>query len=190
MTKGKTKAQIDVPSPRVHMNQTLESPFGMLNGAQVVVADPSRKQTSMSSSSSSSSSAATSVQQEQSPDRKLQIQRQLKEKKVWDLAKSPFKNLFVKVILLWLSGNQIHIFPIIITVMSLVEPLKSLMEVNKVFEPFARERIPTLLPTLVYILLNLVGLAIAMVKCYWLGFFEGGAYQPVPLPSQISFYIP
>jgi len=80
MTKGKTKAQIDVPSPRVHMNQTLESPFGMLNGAQVVVADPSRKQTSMSSSSSSSSSAATSVQQEQSPDRKLQIQRQLKEK--------------------------------------------------------------------------------------------------------------
>jgi hypothetical protein len=77
MTKGKTKAQIDVPSPRVHTNQTLEPPFGMLNGPQVVVADPSRKQTSMSSSSSS---AATSVQQEQSPDRKLQIQRQLKEK--------------------------------------------------------------------------------------------------------------
>jgi hypothetical protein len=85
-----------------------------------------------------------------------------------------------------MSGNQIHIFPIIITVMSLMEPLKALLATNSTFESFEKEGISVIIPKIMFVVLNSVGLGVAMAKCYWLGFFEGGAYQAVPLGAEYS----
>ena len=92
----------------------------------------------------------------------------------------------MKAFLLWMSGNQIHIFPIIITVMALAEPLKSLLSTNASFEQFEKEGISVILPKIMFVILNSAGLGIAMAKCYWLGFFEGGAYQPVSIGAEYS----
>ncbi len=158
----------------------IESPLGFSDiTPTTTTATTSQQQQQQSSDQASSSSSSTAVSRD----------RELKEKKVWELARSPMGNLALKCFLMYMSGNQIHIFPILITAMALMDPLKALLATNSVFEMFEKEKIPTLLPKLIYILLNAVGLGVAMAKCYWLGVFDGGAYQPVPLSSQISFHV-
>ncbi|KAL0481488.1 hypothetical protein AKO1_011257 [Acrasis kona] len=95
--------------------------------------------------------------------------QQLQEKKAWELAQSPFKTLLMTGFLMWMSGNQVNIFPIIITVMALINPFKALFSTNAVFKSFEEEGVAVTLPKLVYFGLNCVGVALAVYKCNNMG---------------------
>eukprot|EP01080_Neovahlkampfia_damariscottae_P007413 gene7413-11736_t len=64
---------------------------------------------------------------------KLEI---LKEKKSWEIANSPSKQILMQAFLLYVSGNQINIFPIIITFMTIFNPLKAIFTTNETFSSF------------------------------------------------------
>lgn len=110
---------------------------------------------------------------------------ELKQKKVWELAQAPFRGLFMTAFLMYMSGNQVHIFPIIVTVMAIVNPLKSIFTTNAAFQSFDDERVPTLLPKLVYIFFNLVGLGIALLKCYYMGLLPNQTDWLLSAPQQV-----
>jgi ER membrane protein complex subunit 4 len=58
-------------------------------------------------------------------------------KKAWDVALAPARAIPMNAFMLWMSGNSLQIFSILITVMLFWNSLKSLMAVHGVFERFA-----------------------------------------------------
>ena len=57
-------------------------------------------------------------------------QTQLKLKKAKELAWSPGKNFMMTAFMLWMSGNGVHIFSIMITFYAIYNPIKSAVTVN------------------------------------------------------------
>lgn len=99
-----------LPSPA----SDAQKPFNYVSGAESI--------TSTSSTASASSSTLSE---------KKQQQLDLKQKKCWEFATSPFRNLFMNAFLLWMIGNQINIFPIIFTVMAIINPVKAILGVGQ-----------------------------------------------------------
>ena len=62
---------------------------------------------------------------------KKQQQLDLKQKKCWELATSPFRGLFMNAFLMWMIGNQINIFPIIFTAMAIMNPIKAVVGIGQ-----------------------------------------------------------
>eukprot|EP00668_Euglena_longa_P041919 GGOE01055243.1.p2 GENE.GGOE01055243.1~~GGOE01055243.1.p2 ORF type:complete len:143 (-),score=55.94 GGOE01055243.1:219-617(-) len=102
----------------------------------------------------------------------------LKKDKLWEAAKSPRSGLFMNAFMMWMAGNEVHLFSIMITLMALVNSAKALFTTNSVF---ARLEVPAefaddaLRAKALFVLLNLVGLGMAMMKCYWLGLLPTAA---------------
>ena len=48
-------------------------------------------------------------------------------KKAWDAALSPGKNIPMNAFMLWMSGNGVQIFSVMITGMLFFQPIKALM---------------------------------------------------------------
>eukprot|EP00667_Euglena_gracilis_P026422 EG_transcript_31803 len=102
----------------------------------------------------------------------------LKKDKMWEMAMSPKGGLFMNAFMMWMSGNEVHLFSMMITMMALVNSGKALFTTSAVF---ARLDVPAefaddvLRAKAVFILLNLVGLGMAMMKCYWLGLLPTAA---------------
>jgi hypothetical protein len=155
------KRKFDIQFPQQN-NSAVKEPFGSV----MVKSQQGTEETTTPSTPTGSSkkevkgSAAT----EEKKDR-----TDLQSKKAWELATSPFRGLFMTAFLLWMSGNTIHIFPIIITVMSIFNPLRSIFTTRAAFQQFEDSNINLTLPKLVYIFFHLIGLGIALVKCYYLG---------------------
>jgi len=64
-------------------------------------------------------------------------QTQLKLKKARELAWSPAKSFMMTGFMLWMSGNGVHIFSIMITFYAIYNPVKSAFTVNQAFSRFA-----------------------------------------------------
>merc|ERR1712029_423600 len=60
----------------------------------------------------------------------------LKIKRSWDLALGPFKQVPMNLFIMYMSGNSISIFPIMMVVMMMVRPLKTLFSVKQTFKGF------------------------------------------------------
>lgn len=103
---------------------------------------------------------------------------------MWELAKSPMRSLFMTGFLLWMSGSGVNIFPIIITVMSIVTPMKTIFATNDTFRPFEREGLSTTLAKIVYILLNAVVLCAALFKCHSMGLLPNATDLIDSVPRQ------
>ncbi|KAL6012192.1 hypothetical protein ACLOJK_002670 [Asimina triloba] len=86
------------------------------------------------------------------------------QKKAWEVAQAPLKNLFMMGFMMWMAGNTVHLFSIGITFSALWQPISALQGVGKVFEPYKDSRVDILLPKLLFIVLNLVGLALGVWK--------------------------
>ena len=97
----------------------------------------------------------------------------LKEKKSWEIANSPSKQILMQGFLLYVSGNQINIFPIIITFMTIFNPLKAIFSTNETFSSFKN----CLLQKIIYVLWNFVIVILGIYKLHVLGL----------LPSQLDF---
>ncbi|EKM56058.1 uncharacterized protein PHACADRAFT_162099 [Phanerochaete carnosa HHB-10118-sp] len=110
----------------------------------------------------------------------------LKDKRAWDFAISPAKSLPMQAFMLYMSGGGVQIFSMGIVFMLLLSPFKNLAGVNSAFAPFAP--VPTgkkaapnpgalttlVLQKVVYLLCNLLTLALGLWKCHSMGLLPTG----------------
>ncbi|KAA3477752.1 ER membrane protein complex subunit 4-like [Gossypium australe] len=115
-----------------------------------------------------------------------------KAQKAWEVAQAPFKNLLMMGFMMWMAGSTVHLFSIGITFSALWQPISALQGVGKgklsydfyfsnavdsskfhfdfaVFEPYKDNKVDLLGPKLLFIALNLGGLALGVWKLNTLG---------------------
>ncbi|CCF34921.1 hypothetical protein CH063_06825 [Colletotrichum higginsianum] len=112
-------------------------------------------------------------------DQKIQPRKQqtpeemdtLKVKKAWEVALAPVKNLPMTAIMMYMSGNSLQIFSIMMVVMAFKNPLVGLTAVNQAFERFESEtnKGKMLQVKLAYIVMQFVALALAVWKVNSMG---------------------
>jgi len=95
--------------------------------------------------------------------------KDLQQKKAWEVAKGPGKQILMTAFMLWMAGSGVNIFSIMITMYNIINPVKAIIATNSVFIKFSDGKNNMLEPKAVYIALNLVALAIAVYKCSTLG---------------------
>ncbi|CAG0896358.1 unnamed protein product [Darwinula stevensoni] len=88
-------------------------------------------------------------------------------KRSWDLALGPLKQLPMNAFILYMAGNSISIFPIMMVGMMLIRPVKALMTTQATFRMI--EGSQSLLQKLVYILGNLACVGLGLYKCQSMG---------------------
>jgi len=96
----------------------------------------------------------------------------LRAKRSWDLALGPIKQAPMNLFIMYMSGNTISIFPIMMVIMMAVRPLKTLFSVNATFKNLdsADGSGPgNLGQKVVFVLGNLVNVALALYKCHSMG---------------------
>ncbi|KAK0443769.1 DUF1077-domain-containing protein [Armillaria borealis] len=96
---------------------------------------------------------------------------QLKERRAWDMAIAPAKSLPMQAFMLYMSGGGVQIFSMGIVAMLLWTPFKNIAGITEAFGQFApstaQPKSVTTLPLqkIVYVLCNLLTLAVGLWKC-------------------------
>jgi len=123
----------------------------------------------------------------------------LKQKRAWDLSISPAKSLPMQAFMLYMSGGGVQIFSMGIVFMLMFSPFKNVAAINTAFAPFApssssSKSFSTLfLPKVVYILANMLTLALGLYKCNSMGLLPMGtgdwlAFETRGPSPEISLY--
>jgi len=124
----------------------------------------------------------------------------LKESRAWEFAISPAKSLPMQAFMLYMSGGGVQIFSMGIVFMLLLTPFKNIAAINTAFAPFApttaspssAKSLTTLpLQKVVYLLCNLLTLAVGLWKCRSMGLLPTGtgdwlAFESRGLAPEIS----
>jgi hypothetical protein len=85
---------------------------------------------------------------------------------------APGKSMFMTAFMLWMSGNDLAIFSIMMLGMAFSTPVKGLMNIAGHFERFSAEAtgastdVDITLPKLAYVGCQLAGLCLALYKCH------------------------
>lgn len=95
----------------------------------------------------------------------------LKLKKAWEVALGPVKNLPMTAIMMYMSGNGLQIFSIMMVFMAFKNPMMGLMGTNQAFERFETDsnRGKMLQVKLAYVVMQLVALAVGVWKVNAMG---------------------
>ncbi|KAH8596034.1 hypothetical protein B0O99DRAFT_593873 [Bisporella sp. PMI_857] len=95
----------------------------------------------------------------------------LKIKKAWEVALAPVKQLPMTAIMMYMSGNSLQIFSIMMVGMAFKNPLMGLMATNQAFERFESEGTRSTLLTVkaVYVAMQLLALALGVWKVNGMG---------------------
>ncbi|POR35917.1 ER membrane protein complex subunit 4 [Tolypocladium paradoxum] len=95
----------------------------------------------------------------------------LKLKKAWEVALAPVKSLPMTAIMMYMSGNSLQIFSIMMVFMAFKNPLVGLMSTNQAFERFQTQgnSSKVLQTKLVYVAMQLVALAVGIWKVNAMG---------------------
>lgn len=95
----------------------------------------------------------------------------LKLKKAWEVALAPVKSLPMTAFMMYMSGNSLQIFSIMMVVMAFKNPLMGLVSTNQAFERFQTDSIAGQLiqVKLVYIACQIVALAVGVWKINSMG---------------------
>ncbi|KAL3098003.1 hypothetical protein niasHT_027548 [Heterodera trifolii] len=118
----------------------------------------------------------STTQQSESANRAEQQQQHLLSKRAWDLALQPVKSLPMNMFMMYMAGNTISIFPIMMVVMMAWRPMKTLMSVNAAFKPLEQEHVGSLwIHKIVFALGNLCAIALAVYKCHTMGLLPNHA---------------
>lgn len=88
-------------------------------------------------------------------------------KKAWDIALSPLKSVPMNLFLMYMAGSSISIFPIMMVGMSMLRPIKALIATNQTFKSI--EGTNASLQKFIYLLGNLINVALALYKCHSMG---------------------
>ncbi|KAG5677925.1 hypothetical protein PVAND_007640 [Polypedilum vanderplanki] len=109
-----------------------------------------------------------SAAQSHSEVAKDQDQNQLIMKKSWDMALGPIKGIPMNLLIMYMAGNSISIFPIMMVGMSLIRPLKAIFTTSQTFKSFELIQNITL-QKFVFFLGNLINIGLALYKCHSMG---------------------
>lgn len=110
------------------------------------------------------------IKNEKDSEKKEIDKNELKIKKANEISNSPSKTILMTIFLLWISGNQIQIFPIIITIMNIYQPIMSIINIEQIFQEV--EGIPLKKQKIIFIFWNLIQIGLGMMKCYYMGIFS------------------
>jgi hypothetical protein len=113
----------------------------------------------------------------------LKIKVTFINKKAWDLALSPAKSIPMNAFMLYMSGNSVQIFSIMVTVMLLWNSANAILNSMTSFEQFSNQEkqvgmLQTLtslinsklhFPVLVFVLMNSANFALGVWKCGSMG---------------------
>jgi len=72
--------------------------------------------------------------------------------------------------MMFMSGNTLQIFSIMMLGMAMWTPIRGLLETGKVFERYEDRGVDLVMPKLIYIALNLGGFALVCWKLRWYRF--------------------
>lgn len=106
-----------------------------------------------------------------SPSRKAAETDALKLKKAWEIAFAPAKQLPMNAIMMYMSGNSLQIFSIMMVVMLFKGPIQGLLATNSAFARFQTEgtKQQLMMVKAVYVLMQLVLLAVGIWKVNAMG---------------------
>ncbi|KAK3187370.1 hypothetical protein K4F52_003715 [Lecanicillium sp. MT-2017a] len=95
----------------------------------------------------------------------------LKLKKAWEVALGPVKGLPMTFIMMYMSGNSLQIFSIMMVFMAFKNPIMGLVNTNQAFERFQTEtNASKILQTkLVYVAMQVLALAVGVWKVNGMG---------------------
>ncbi|XP_018570312.1 ER membrane protein complex subunit 4 [Anoplophora glabripennis] len=88
-------------------------------------------------------------------------------KKSWDLALAPLKQVPMNLFIMYMAGNSISIFPIMMVGMLLMRPLQAIWSTKTTFKMM--ETSNAVLQMIVYVLGNFVNIGLALYKCHSMG---------------------
>uniref|UniRef100_A0AAV1UNG1 ER membrane protein complex subunit 4 n=1 Tax=Peronospora matthiolae TaxID=2874970 RepID=A0AAV1UNG1_9STRA len=94
---------------------------------------------------------------------------ELKKKRAMEIGMAPFKSLLQTGFMMWMSGNSINIFSIMITAMIVMNTTKSLFTMNSAFASVTDGVIDLTQPKAIYMAGSLVGAAMGVYKCSNMG---------------------
>ena len=114
---------------------------------------------SSSSSSTSSPSSSTS----------LAKTAELVYASAQNTALAPGKQLLMTAFMLWMSGNSLQIFSIMMLGMAFWQPLQRLMNVGAEFARYEASQVDVTVPKLIFIACNLAGVGLALYKSNSMG---------------------
>ena len=115
-----------------------------------------------------------SKQPSQTPARKPPTSEEmdtLKLKKAWELAIAPAKQLPMNGIMMYMSGNSLQIFSIMMVWMLFKNPITALLNINPTFARFETEgtKANLVLVKIAYVATNLLALALGIWKVNGMG---------------------
>lgn len=95
----------------------------------------------------------------------------LKLKKAWEVALAPAKGLPMTLIMMYMSGNSLQIFSIMMVFMAFKNPIMGLASTNQAFERFQTEsNAGKILQTkLVYVAMQILALGVGIWKVNGMG---------------------
>lgn len=114
----------------------------------------------------------------------------LKEKRAWDVAIAPAKQLPMQFFMLYMSGSTIQIFSIGILVMLLFSPFTAVSKINSTFAPYAPDKNDAqrqtmfLLQKLAFVACNIATLALGLWKCRQVGLLPQGTGDWLPFETR------
>jgi len=92
--------------------------------------------------------------------------------------------------MMFMSGNTLQIFSIMMLGMAMWTPIRGLLETGKVFERYEDRGVDLVMPKLIYIALNLGGFALVCWKLSYMGLLPSTwELSPVPrlrMPLEFS----
>jgi hypothetical protein len=95
-----------------------------------------------------------------------------KVRRINDMMLAPVKSLPMTLFMLWMAGNDIHIFSIMMTFMAITGPLTALGQTTSIFQMFADDtsvRSDVTKGKLVYVACCLVAFVVGLTKLHWMG---------------------
>lgn len=95
----------------------------------------------------------------------------LKLKKAWEVALAPVKQLPMTAIMMYMSGNSLQIFSIMMVVMAFKNPVMGLMVTNQAFEKFETEgtKANLVMVKAVYVAMQILALGLGVWKVNGMG---------------------
>jgi len=96
----------------------------------------------------------------------VKMNRYARMKKAWEVALAPLKQLPMTAIMMYMSGNSLQIFSIMMVVMAFKNPLMGLVATGPTFERFESEGTRQRLVQVkaVYVLMQVLALALGVWK--------------------------
>lgn len=88
---------------------------------------------------------------------------------------APGRQLLMTAFVLWMSGNSLQIFSIVMLGMAFWQPIQKLMALNTEFARYSTSQVNLFIPKLVFMACNLAGIALALYKSNNMGLLPSSA---------------